>query len=447
MSIFYAPHVERSRVCIKRLHLTLLLALLPMISLHTACCASSSADMPSERWSAHVYMTETVGGVSRAIRLGTVTPDSVPNIPSDAHWFLVPDTSISPAALGEALSAVEPHSLHLRSVTEDHLHVIADSESIRELVLWRASLSDDDFKVLRTISQLKALDLSYVDSVDSNTVKHISSMGELVELRLNGTAVSDSDIASHVADMDHLSRLDLSYTRISDDSLHSLSRMQNLNSIVLTRTNITDDGVAHLRDMRQLKELKLAGTKISDEGLQEVSHLSLVTLDVSHTNAGPEIGRSLRTMRKLETLSLAGLDLDATDGFAWLSDLTKLQHLDLEATRIGANILDKVATLENLRSLKLGNTPISNNEIKRLKAIESLEYLDLSFTSVGSEGVMHLAKHPNLRWIQLWGTPVDDEAIPAFMSMPRLERLAVPGTEISQRGWEKMYERGLVPFR
>jgi hypothetical protein len=86
--------------------------------------------------------------------------------------------------------------------------------------------------------------------------------------------------------------------------------------------------------------------------------------------------------------------------------------------------LEAVATLKNLRHLRLNGTGVSTLGLEKLRSLIQLEQLDLQGCSrIGDDAAPVLAAFPALRAVDLTGTPVTGKGVAAL-------RHARPGWKI-----------------
>ena len=136
---------------------------------------------------------------------------------------------------------------------------------------------------------------------------------------------------------------------------------------------VTDLGLDQLTSLPKLHELTIGGNKLSDAGLQ-----------------------SLRQMSALTYLDLSGAQ--RTDSGLWSVRLTEAG-------------MEAIATLQNLRCLRMNGTAVSARGLDKLKGLSKLERLDL-------QGCKRL----------------NDEAVSALKSLPALRALDVTGTQMTEKG-------------
>jgi Leucine-rich repeat (LRR) protein len=255
---------------------------------------------------------------------------------------------------------------------------------------------------------------------DAGGVVDLDSSGQIVAVDLHASWATDSDIAE-LARLPDLRRLDLSLTRISDHGLRQLKGVPGITDLNLRYDeSITDAGLSTVKGWRHLARLNLRGTKITDTTLLHLNAVtSLVSLDIGYAQI-TDVGLDLLTsLTNLKELSIGGNKL--TDiGLQPLRQLPGLTYLDLGgAQRTDSGLwsitlaeqgLDAIATLKNLRRLRLNGTAISARGLARLHGLTKLESLDLEGCNrVGDDAVPVLASFPSLQLVDLSGTAVTEK--------------------------------------
>lgn len=249
--------------------------------------------------------------------------------------------------------------------------------------------------------------------------------GKIVAVDLRGSWVTDSDLGD-LARWTSLSRLDLSLTRISDHGLQQLKHAPNITDLSLRYAElITDEGLVAVKGWKHLKRLNLRGTKITDTTLQHLSGVtSLEALDIGFVQVTDVGLDALTSLPSLKELAIGGNKL--TDvGLQPLRQMPGLIHLDLSgAQRTDSGLwsisltepgLDAVATLKNLRHVRLNGIGVSARGLERLKSLVQIERLDLQGCSrIGDDAVPVLAAFPALRMVDLTGTAVTEKGIAAL---------------------------------
>jgi internalin A len=245
------------------------------------------------------------------------------------------------------------------------------------------------------------------------------SAGKIVAVNLHASWVTDSDIAE-LAKLPALTKLDLSETRITDRGLLDLKIATNLTEINLYYAElVSDQGIAVVKSLPRLKRLNLRGTKITDSTLQLLTRLtSLESLDIGFAQV-TDSGIAQLAFPNLKELSIGGNKL--TDaGLQALRQLPTLTSLDLSgAQRTDSGLwsvsltesgVDAIATLKDLRRLRLNGETISARGLEKLKILSKLERLDL-------QGCMR----------------VNDDALPLLESFPALKLVDVTASAMSEK--------------
>lgn len=152
------------------------------------------------------------------------------------------------------------------------------------------------------------------------------------------------------------------------------------------RPTITDDKQAE----RVLKKLAR---------LPKVQYLFLKVGDIT-----PGMAETLGGMRQLRVLSVVGRGEPIPKAcLAAIGRLTNLEHLELDRTELADNDLEALASLTNLKSLRL--TYLSSEDprlLHCLPALPRLEFIEIEEASgVGDDDLQPLAALPNLRSLNL----------------------------------------------
>lgn len=251
------------------------------------------------------------------------------------------------------------------------------------------------------------------------------AQGRVVAVDLRASWAGDSDLAS-LAGIPTLARLDLSETRIGDHGLQQLKNAPAIEDLNLRYAElITDEGISALKTWKHLRRLDLEGTKVTDNTLQHLSALtSLEALNIGYvlvTDSGLD---ALTSLNNLKELTLGGDKL--TDaGLQPLRQLSRLTYLDLGGTQredsgmwsvsFAQPGLEAIATLKDLRRLRLNGTLIGARGLETIQNLPHLKLLDL---------------HDCER--------IGDDAIPMLAAMRELHSVDLTGTRISADGLEKL---------
>ncbi len=90
--------------------------------------------------------------------------------------------------------------------------------------------------------------------------------------------------------------------------------------------------------------------------------------------------------------------------------------------------------LDNVVTLRLKQTGISDRGLSRIRKITTLRRLFLDHTAVTDDGLKNLASLPELEFLSLYGTAVSDESLQWLTEAASLKNLHVARTAISEEG-------------
>jgi hypothetical protein len=258
--------------------------------------------------------------------------------------------------------------------------------------------------------------------------------GNLIAIHLGDTWINDTDILDLLA-FKKVQKLDLSHTRISDEGLLRLkpaTQIEDLN--LLYAELITDLGMNAIKGWRQLKRLNVRGTRIADDTLVIVSELSqLESLDIANTRVTDSGLENLASLTKLKNLAL-GRSGFSDSAMAILRVLSTLESLDLSgparnrrgraSAAMPESVLSAIASLQGLRTLKLGHSEIDAHGLQKLAVLQRAEKLGLECCSrVNDRAMAELLAWKNLKYLNVQETKVTQAGVASLQA-------AKPGIQI-----------------
>ena len=251
--------------------------------------------------------------------------------------------------------------------------------------------------------------------------------GRIVAVNLRGAWINDAEMID-LARMPSLERLDLSHTRISDEGMLNLKPAPRIKELKLFYSEwITDQGMTAIKGWKHLKRLDVRGTRVSDGTLAIVSHLAgLEALDIAHTEVTDFGLENLITLVNLKELAL-GRGRLSNAGLTMLRMLPTLTLLDLSGARpsspdsprggggglgIPAETLKAMTELKDLRTLYLGFSSITPDQLRTLAVLEKVEKLGLQGCNrVDDGGIAELAKWKSLKYVDVQEAPVTEKGL------------------------------------
>ena len=331
--------------------------------------------------------------------------------------------------------------------------------SLRSLDLNNTPFTDAGLESLANLKQLRRLLLRDTLVTDEG-LKHLAELTQLEELDLSGTRITDKGIAS-LRKLTLMRVLSVRGAQATDASLDVFAGMTNLRALDLYRTRITNAGVARLSSLPQLTDVDLRYTRVTSNGVEalraalpqaKVQFIGAATMRAKDTGAARPVSdteegvaawvKAIGGKASLEDGHLRVVDLATTPvsdaQLAFLSKLSRLEELHLQATQVGDLSIQALAGLPRLRLLDLSNSTVSDAGLATLAKLGSLEVLRLAGTLVEGQveglGLDQLAALPNLRELDLGATRLDDRALPGVGKLTGLTRLRLSYTEISDGG-------------
>ena len=237
--------------------------------------------------------------------------------------------------------------------------------------------------------------LAYAAAVDTGWIEKAGgtvtrdSAGRVTVVDLRASWITDSDMPA-MERMPDLKRLDLSLTRISDRGLRTLRTAQGIEDLNLYfAEQVGDEGAAVLRNWKHLKRLNLRGTKITDSTLE------------------------------------------------MLEGVAAIEWLDIGWAQITDTGLDHLSALTNLRWLTMGGNKLTDTALQFLRQMPQLEYLDIGGTQrtdsglwsllLNDAGVQAIASVTELRELRLNGTNITGRQLAMLKGLGKLERLSLQG--------------------
>lgn len=239
-------------------------------------------------------------------------------------------------------------------------------------------VTDSDLSQLALLPHLAHLDLSLTRITDLG-LQQLKNAPGIVELNLYyAEQITDEGMAA-VKGWKKLKRINLRGTKVTDTTLEHLANVTTLEAIDVGFAQITDVGLDRLAPLVNLKELVISGNKLTDNGLQALRQFPGLT----HLS----LGGSQRTDSGLWTISLTEQGLDA------ITTLKELRELRLDGMPVTARWLEKLKTLDKLERLSLqGCKRVGDDAAPLLATWSALRVLDVKGTAVTEKGLAELRR-------------------------------------------------------
>lgn len=341
----------------------------------------------------------------------------------------------------------------MKGVTPKGWTVINTLEMLEDLSLGNdVRLDSENLVGIAKLPRLCDLEIS----IGGNGLATLSTCGTLESLEIEG--------ASSLADLSAFKRhpklrrlVFESCPAINDDTLALVAAVQHLEVLSLYRCdNATDKGVARLAkasalksltlnslklqctwlaafvEFERLEQLSLSGIECSSANLAVIGLLrGLKRLHISATTMVPaEITKQIVSAPRLERVALYALEFNEaafaelarregvtyirimecagvdSNGVRHLAGLTHLKELDLcECAKVGDKALKALVACEELESLGLRGSGISDAGLAYLKKLPRLSQLNIDGTGISHVGVKEVCKSASLRELNLIDCP------------------------------------------
>lgn len=213
----------------------------------------------------------------------------------------------------------------------------------------------------------------------------------------------------------------LASEKVTDPALALLKHFPKAERLDLSGSRVTDAGLEAVKGMTGLRELALDGTKVADAGLARLKGLTkLEALGLSGTAVTPKGLEALKGLASLKTLSLDRNKI-TDETLAVLASMGRLGALAGARGDKGA----RPAAPEDVVSLSLYSTPVTDAGLAHLKGLTNLRSLELSFCKVGDAGLAHLKGLSRLESLYLYGTRVKGPGLEHLKGLTKLKSLSL----------------------
>lgn len=241
---------------------------------------------------------------------------------------------------------------------------------------------------------------------------------------------------------------------INDSEMIDLAGFRNLQRVDLSHTRISDEGLLNLRPARSVVDLNLLyAEQITDQGMNAIKDWKQLThLNVRGTRVGDGTLGIVSKLEQIETLDVSNTAL-TENGVEGLIPLTRIKNLAIGLNRLNDGALEILRFLTTLESLDLGgprgvsrnsqrsrSTGIGPGLLRALTELTNLHTLKLGHMPIGTDEISKLSG--SLKKVQklgLEGCPrVDDQTMTALAMWSGLQYLDVQDTAVTAAGVESL---------
>ena len=249
----------------------------------------------------------------------------------------------------------QPVAADLRAswVTDSDMPLLLQMKDLKRLDLSLTRISDRGMRALKTAPSIEELNLSFAEQITDEGAATVKNWKHLRHLNLRGTKITDATL-EFLSGAASLEWLDIGWAQITDTGLDHLASLTNLRALTMGGNKLTDTSLRFLRQLPQIEYLDLGGTQRTDSGLWSLQL----------TEAGMQAVASVTELRELR---LAGTAV-TSKGLELLKPLAKLERLNLQGCR---RLKDDSATVlagfKHLRALDLKDSSLTAESVARLR--------------------------------------------------------------------------------
>ncbi len=327
---------------------------------------------------------------------------------------------------------------------------LARMESLKSLVLHSSDPEAIDgafWKSVEGLSELETLTFTY--GVTDQSLAVVSSMPQLREFTVTSKSVSGAAVAKAMMKFPKVTSLTVNFSDLSDDDvrqLHGLKSLRHLNlpgnkasaeaikalsAALPTCRIISDHGTFGLPAAAMSPDRRGAEWVLSIGGSIGIDMPDGTRLEVEDRKDLPD---GLFVVRVVEVQKLPQVTDDGLINLRGCSQLGAFFAYDTEITDQGlANLTDEGRQpLENLATLFIARTKVSDTGLQYLAGSKELLYLDIQSNPV-SDGSL-LGNYRQLSTLDIVRSKISAEELSILQGLPLLRKLSVDGRQLEGVG-------------
>ena len=208
------------------------------------------------------------------------------------------------------------------------------------------------------------------DALDNSAIENIEHAPQIRELYVRGSSIDDNGTRG-LAQLKSLRAISLGASSVSDATAAIIVALPDIETVDLSSTRLSAKAIASLSAIPGLQRLYVNDDDVNDDALHAIG-------DIVH----------------LRTLYANRAAISSEMAVRALSELTALEEVSLEQTRLEDSFAPAVAAWPRLKTLSLANTAVGNAVVAALANAQQLRTLKLSGTVVRS--IAPLAALPKL---------------------------------------------------
>lgn len=279
---------------------------------------------------------------------------------------------------------------------------VAGLQSLQWIDCEKIKMSPAAFEHVSTCPSVTNFQIQYT-LLDDNLWPYLARMPNIKKLSLSYNP-SLTGVGISKAVLPELETLLMMHREVVDAALPEVATFKKLRELHLDGTQITDTGIAALTNARYLERLNVIGTPVTAQGLTKLKSLPVAWLGFGRTLSEmvgqlPEVAplfpklehlilprESNPTSEEVQVIAKAVPELLQIEcrthkcddsGAAALSQLAKLETLDLQYAPITNIGIASLATMKKLRTLRLADAKATDACFESLAKLKTLKILRL----------------------------------------------------------------------
>ncbi|XP_010915656.1 uncharacterized protein [Elaeis guineensis] len=318
-------------------------------------------------------------------------------------------------------------------VTDKALSSLQVLTRLEHLDLWGSKISNNGAAVLEMFPRLSFLNLAWTSvtrlpnlpsltclNMSRCTIHSISdgnckATASLSKLFLPGTTIDDVDEAFRNVEVNNMTFLDMSGSSICN--FHFLVKMKGLEHLDLSSSTMSDTLIEQVANVGiNLRYLNLSNTKLTTQGVCILAGnvMNLESLSLSHTGICDTALTYIGMMPSLRMIDLSATnikgfaywgrdDLEKTFSLCMLQNLSRLESLNLEETKVRDEAIHPLGFLRGLNCLYLKSDFLSDVSLHALASLSNLKYLGFRGAVLTNSGLLLYMPPVTLRVLDLRG--------------------------------------------
>lgn len=302
-------------------------------------------------------------------------------------------------------------NLSMCSIHASHIHNLPSlSKTLKYL-----NLSDNDdigleeMKIVSKLENLITLKLNNCTDLDHEAIKVISNMKSLKHLFLANCVGLCDEAFKHIGKMTQLRVLKCRGCKLTEKGLYYIKDLKNLIFLDVKGSNLnwTKDSLKIIRSYSALEKLYSNGmfTDYQIKYISQLKRLINLKFDGYMSDETVDMIASMKRLKKLEISDCLSLTGEKINKFF---DLVGMEQFKLEGCALlEAGSLSKMSNFKNLTRVSINGSPyIDDRDAIALSDLKLLTYISMQDTGITDAGISQWYKLTNLKTLLLGNQPI-----------------------------------------